>query len=333
MIARLIAFSAANRFLVLLVTLMLAGIGVWSVADTPLDAMPDLSDVQVIIYTEYPGPGAADRRGPGHLSAHHGACLRVPQRQGGARLLVLRRLVRLRDLRGRHRPLLGALARARIPELGRQAACRRASRRRSGRTRPASAGSTSTSCSARSSTLGGAAQRSRTGSCATSSPRRRASPRSPASAASCKQYQVVVDPRRLHAYGIPLDRRSARRSAPATSDVGGRAIEMAETEYMVRGRGYLRGSTTSSSIVRQGRPGRHAGAAARRRARRARAGRAPRHRRAQRRGRGRRRHRVQRYGAERARRRSATSRRSSPSSPPSLPEGVDARRRSTTAPS
>jgi Cu(I)/Ag(I) efflux system membrane protein CusA/SilA len=38
---------------------------------TPLDALPDLSDVQVIVYTEYPGPGAAGGRGPGHLSADH----------------------------------------------------------------------------------------------------------------------------------------------------------------------------------------------------------------------------------------------------------------------
>ena len=41
--------------LVLLATLMLTGIGIWAVANTPLDALPDLSDTQVIVYTEYPG--------------------------------------------------------------------------------------------------------------------------------------------------------------------------------------------------------------------------------------------------------------------------------------
>src|SRR6478672_10031644 len=55
MIAALIRWSLANRFLVLLATLMLTAWGVWSLSKTPLDAIPDLSDVQVIIRTTYPG--------------------------------------------------------------------------------------------------------------------------------------------------------------------------------------------------------------------------------------------------------------------------------------
>src|SRR5882672_7748089 len=55
MIARLIRWSIANRFLVLLATLMLTGWGLWSLSRTPLDAIPDLSDVQVIIRTMFPG--------------------------------------------------------------------------------------------------------------------------------------------------------------------------------------------------------------------------------------------------------------------------------------
>ena len=55
MIAGLIGFSARNRLLVLLATLMMTGIGIWSLVNTPLDALPDLSDTQVIVYTEYPG--------------------------------------------------------------------------------------------------------------------------------------------------------------------------------------------------------------------------------------------------------------------------------------
>ncbi|HQR78332.1 MAG TPA: efflux RND transporter permease subunit, partial [Burkholderiaceae bacterium] len=55
MIARLIRWSIANRFLVLLATLMVSAWGVYSVLRTPLDALPDLSDVQVIIRTTYPG--------------------------------------------------------------------------------------------------------------------------------------------------------------------------------------------------------------------------------------------------------------------------------------
>ncbi len=55
MIARLIRWSMANRFLVLLATLMLTAWGVVALSRTPLDALPDLSDVQVIIRTSWPG--------------------------------------------------------------------------------------------------------------------------------------------------------------------------------------------------------------------------------------------------------------------------------------
>ena len=55
MIANIISWSIRNRFLVLLLTLMLLGWGVYAVKVTPLDAIPDLSDVQVIIRTPYPG--------------------------------------------------------------------------------------------------------------------------------------------------------------------------------------------------------------------------------------------------------------------------------------
>ncbi len=55
MIAQLIRWSIANRFLVLLATLVVIAWGLWAVKETPLDALPDLSDVQVIIRTPYPG--------------------------------------------------------------------------------------------------------------------------------------------------------------------------------------------------------------------------------------------------------------------------------------
>ena len=55
MIARLIHWSIHNRFLVLLATVMISAWGVWAMLKTPLDAIPDLSDVQVIIRTTYPG--------------------------------------------------------------------------------------------------------------------------------------------------------------------------------------------------------------------------------------------------------------------------------------
>ena len=55
MIAKLIRWSIANRFLVLLATVALSAWGIYAVQRTPLDALPDLSDVQVIIRTTYPG--------------------------------------------------------------------------------------------------------------------------------------------------------------------------------------------------------------------------------------------------------------------------------------
>ena len=53
MIARIIDFSARNRFLVFLLVFALTGWGVWALRNTPLDAIPDLSDTQVIVFTEW----------------------------------------------------------------------------------------------------------------------------------------------------------------------------------------------------------------------------------------------------------------------------------------
>lgn len=55
MIAALIRWSILNRFLVLMATLLMTAVGIWAVRTTPIDALPDLSDVQVIIRTPYPG--------------------------------------------------------------------------------------------------------------------------------------------------------------------------------------------------------------------------------------------------------------------------------------
>ena len=55
MIAALIRWAVGNRMLVLLATLFVTAWGIWSVQNTPIDALPDLSDVQVIIRTPYPG--------------------------------------------------------------------------------------------------------------------------------------------------------------------------------------------------------------------------------------------------------------------------------------
>ena len=55
MMANLIRWSVKNRFFVFLAVLALAAVGVWAVRTTPVDALPDLSDTQVIVRTSYPG--------------------------------------------------------------------------------------------------------------------------------------------------------------------------------------------------------------------------------------------------------------------------------------
>ncbi len=62
MIDKIIEGSVRNRFFVLLVTAMVAMAGIWALKTTPIDAIPDLSDVQVIVLTEYPGqaPGVVE---------------------------------------------------------------------------------------------------------------------------------------------------------------------------------------------------------------------------------------------------------------------------------
>ena len=61
-------------------------------------------------------------------------------------------------------------------------------------------------------------------------------------------YQVTVDPVKLRSYGIPL-MKVAQVIRDSNRDVGGRAVEMAETEYMVRGKGYLRGKSDIEMLV------------------------------------------------------------------------------------
>ena len=55
MLTKIIEWSARNIFLVLLATLFIIATGIYAIMKTPLDAIPDLSDVQVIVYTEYSG--------------------------------------------------------------------------------------------------------------------------------------------------------------------------------------------------------------------------------------------------------------------------------------
>jgi len=258
MLGRIIEASARNLFLVLLLAAFVIAAGIYAVLHTPLDALPDLSDTQVIIYTEYPGqaPQVVEDQITYPLST---AMLGVPRSKvvrgfsffGASFVYVIfEDGTDLYWARSRVLEYLnfaaGRLPTGVTPSLGPDAT--------------ASAGSINMSCSAPSVLWRNCAP-CRTGSSATSSPRRKASPKSPAWAASSSSTKVVVDPRKLQAYGIPLMRVS-EVIRTSNRECRGRVVELAETEYMVRGQRLLAGRRRFGATGAQGR-GRGAGAAAR----------------------------------------------------------------------
>ncbi|MBS4098931.1 MAG: efflux RND transporter permease subunit [Sulfuricella sp.] len=245
MLNRLIEWSARNVFLVLLATLAIVGAGVHAVLHTPLDALPDLSDAQVILYTEYPGqaPQVVEDQVTYPLTT---ALLSVPKSKvvrgfsffGASFVYVIfedgtdiywarsRVLEYLTTLAGRLPPGI-------TPQLG-----------------PDATGvgwvyqyavQAKNKSLAELRTLQDWYLRYQI-----------AKAQGVAEVASIggfvRQYQVVVDPRKLQAYGVPIT-QVAKVIRDSNRDVGGRVIEMAETEYMVRGRGYLRGTSDIEQLV------------------------------------------------------------------------------------
>jgi multidrug efflux pump subunit AcrA (membrane-fusion protein) len=211
--------------------------------DLPLDAIPDLSDVQVIVYTEYPGqaPQVVEDQVTYPLTT---AMLTVPKSKWCAASPSSASPSSTSSSRTAP-TLLGALAAcSNISTPPHKAASRRRDADAGTRTRPASAGSTNMRCHRQ----GHDARRLRSlqdwVGALRASPRPRASPRSPASAASSSNIAIVVDPVRLRAQGMSLARiREAVRAS--NMDVGGRTVELSEFEFMVRGRGYLKASPIS----------------------------------------------------------------------------------------
>ena len=132
-----------QSLLVLLATAILVAWGLVALSRTPLDAIPDLSDVQVIVRTTFPGqaPQVVEDQVTYPLTT---TLLSVPQREVGARLLAVRRIVRIRAVRRRHRSVLGALARTRVSVAGAGAAAGGRIGGARARMRPGSAGSTNT---------------------------------------------------------------------------------------------------------------------------------------------------------------------------------------------
>ncbi len=239
MIPAIIRWSIHNRVLVLLLAVLLAGWGAWSARNIPLDALPDLSDVQVIVKTNYPGqapqvvesqvtyplatallavPGAVTVRG---YSGFGDSYVYVIFEDGTdlywARSRVLEYLSQIAPrLPPQAQPALGPDA------TGVGWVYEYALADRSGQHDLAQLRSLqdwflkyelqSVPGVAEVATVGG----------------------------MVKQYQIILDPNRLRAYNLPLSQvRMAIENA--NQEVGGSVIEMAEAEYMVRSHGYLQG--------------------------------------------------------------------------------------------
>jgi copper/silver efflux system protein len=245
MIARLIAWSARNRVLVLIGTVFAVAAGFQALRTLPLDAIPDLSDVQTIVYTEYPGqaPQVVEDQVTYPLTT---AMLTVPRAKvvrgvsmfGVSFVYVIFAdgtdpyWARSRVLEYLNGPA-SRLPAGVIPTLGPdatgigwvyqyviQARQRTLAELRSLQDWVVRFAASRGEGVAEVAPVGG----------------------------FVKQYSVVVDPNRLRALGISLNRlRDAIRASNA--DVGGRTVELSEFEVVVRGRGYLRSTQDIGGVV------------------------------------------------------------------------------------
>ncbi|PSC05656.1 CusA/CzcA family heavy metal efflux RND transporter [Alsobacter soli] len=245
MIARLIAWSARNLLLVFIGAAFAVLAGVYALRTLPLDAIPDLSDVQVIVYTDYPGqaPQVVEDQVTYPLTT---SMLTVPKSKvvrGFSFFGVSFVYVIFEDGTDPY------WARSRVLEY-----LNSASRRLPAGVTP-SLGPDATGVGwvyqyavvAKDMTL--AELRSLQDWVVRYAASKAEGVAEVASVGGfVKQYNVVVDPRRLRAQGIPLQRlRDAIRTS--NMDVGGRTVELSEFEFMVRGRGYLKSIQDIEAIV------------------------------------------------------------------------------------
>jgi Cu(I)/Ag(I) efflux system membrane protein CusA/SilA len=245
MIAAVIRWSARNLLLVGFAGVFLTLAGLYAVSRVPLDAIPDLSDVQVIVYTEYPGqaPQVVEDQVTYPLTT---AMLSVPKSKvvrGFSFFGVSFVYVIFEDGTDLY------WARSRVLEYLNSAA-----RRLPTGVAP-TLGPDATGVGWVYQYVVRGAQKSLADLRSTQDWYIRyglAKAEGVAEVASVggfvKQYSVVIDPRRLQSLGIPLSKiRDALRSS--NIDVGGRTIELAETEFVVRGRGYIKSLADLEQIV------------------------------------------------------------------------------------
>ncbi|QGM95989.1 efflux RND transporter permease subunit (plasmid) [Methylocystis rosea] len=245
MIARLIAWSARNLLLIFVGAAFAVAGGVYAVRTLPLDAIPDLSDVQAIVYTEYPGqaPQVVEDQVTYPLTT---SMLTVPRSKVvrgfsffgvsfvyvifddgvdiyWARARVLEYLsAASKRLPAGVTPVLGpdATGVGWVYQYALIAKDMTLAELRSIQDWTIRYGLAKAEGVAEIASVGGVV----------------------------KQYNVVVDPNRLRALGLPLSKvRGAIRAS--NTDVGGRTVELSEFEFIVRGRGYLRSVNDLKSIV------------------------------------------------------------------------------------
>ena len=245
MLNAIIDWSGRNRFLVLLATLFIVLAGIFAVLRTPIDALPDLSDVQVIVYTEVPGqaPQVVEDQVTYPLTS---AMLSVPKSKVvrgfsffGASFvyIIFEDGTDIYWARSRVLEYLnfaaGRMPKGVTPQIGPDATGvgwvyqyalvakeKTLAELRSIQDWYLRYQLTKAHGVAEVASIGGFVQ----------------------------TYQVTVDPVKLRAYSIPLA-RVAQVIRDSNRDVGGRVVEMAETEYMVRGKGYLRGKDDIEQLV------------------------------------------------------------------------------------
>ena len=246
MIAGLIRWSISNRFLVLIMTLFITAWGLYSLSETPVDALPDLSDVQVIIKTSFPGqaPQVVEDQVTYPLTT---AMLSVPKATNvrgysffgdsyvyiifedgtdlyWARSRVLEYLSQVSaQLPASAKPALGPDATG-VGWVFEYALVDRSGQNDLSQLRSLQDWFLKYELQ----TVPGVAEVATIGG-------------------MVRQYQVVVDPDKLRAFGIPLSKlKMAIQNG--NQETGGSVIEMGEAEYMVRASGYLENLEDLSDI-------------------------------------------------------------------------------------
>ncbi len=245
MIARLIAWSARNLLLVFFGAGFAAAAGIYALAHLPLDAIPDLSDTQVIVYTEYPGqaPQVMEDQVTYPLTT---AMLTVPRSKvvrGFSFFGVSFVYVIFEDGTDIY------WARSRVLEFLNGAA----SRLPAGVTPTLGPDATGVGWVYQYAVMSKELNLSDTRAIQDWNLKfALAKAEGVAEVASVggfvKQYNVILNPQRMRDLGITMQKmRDAIRASNA--DVGGRTVELSEFEYVIRGKGYLKGINDLGNIV------------------------------------------------------------------------------------